>query len=299
MKQHLEGSEGFFVGLLLSMRPWQWYKQSLVLLPLLFSGNLLDTQSQLSAAVTLVAFCTVAGSVYVFNDISDVEADRKHPQKRHRPIASGQVGVPAAAGFGLSALTVGLLLASTVNVLVVTIIGVYLGQNVLYNLGVKDILFADVLSISIGFVLRALAGVYAISPFTGFPSPWLIVCTLLTALILAIGKRRQELIEVSDGETRSSLDGYSVEVLDQVLLISTTSLLISYTMYTFFGGSQAMMLTLPFALFAIFRYHHIIYEGGNVTQVEFLLFDDTPFLVNLLLWVGSIVTVIYVIPRFM
>lgn len=290
------GVDRTFTGLIWELRPWQWYKQSVVLLGIVFSGSLLDTADQINSALAVGAFCLVAGGMYVFNDISDVEADRNHPTKQHRPIASGQVGVPLAIGFGLFVLLAGVGMAVAVNRLVLGVVLVYVVQNVLYNLALKQLLFVDILSIAVGFVLRAVAGAFAVNESFVVPSPWLVVCTLLAALMLAIGKRRRE-FDVSDGETRASLEEYDPEVLDRLLVVVTATLLMAYSMYTFFGAPRAMMMTLPFAYFATFRYHHLVVFERRDSRIERMLLLDRPFLINGALWLLVVFAVIYFPPE--
>ncbi|SEA38169.1 4-hydroxybenzoate polyprenyltransferase [Haloplanus vescus] len=280
-------------GLLWEMRPWQWYKQSMVLLGVTFSGRLFDVSAVVQSLLTVSAFSMVAGAVYVFNDISDVEQDRKHPEKRNRPIASGTVSIPTATIFGGFVGVVGLWLGYYVDVLVLAILLAYVLNNVFYNLGLKDVLFVDILIIAIGFVLRALAGVYAIQTDVGLPSPWLIVCTLLAALLLGLGKRYQELKHPESDDTRTSLERYDIQVIDRLLVVVISTLLMAYSLYTFNGGNQLMMLTLPFAYFATFRFYHLIYLDDEARTVERMILFDRSFIVNLALWVAAILIAIY------
>lgn len=286
-------SKRLWLGLGRELRPWQWYKQVIVLLGILFSGNLFNAQAGIRVAVTVVAFCAVSGAVYIFNDINDVEEDRRHPEKQNRPIASGQVPIRVGAVFGVIILLGGLVLSWTVNVVTMGVVVAYLFNNVLYNAFLKERLFVDVFTIAVGFVLRALAGVYAIQPSLRIPSSWLIVCTFLTALMLGFGKRYQELKIAEDGETRTSLEEYSLEVLDRLLIIVIATLLMAYSLYTFSGTTRIMMLTLPFAYFATFRFYHLLFVESDGNSIEKVLLHDRPFLLNLILWVMAILIVIY------
>lgn len=280
-------------GLVWELRPWQWYKQSMVVLGIVFSGRLFDVSAVVQTLLTFCAFSMVAGAVYVFNDINDVEQDRKHPKKRHRPIASGTVSIPVAAVFGGFVGIVGLWLGYYVDVFVLAILLVYVINNIFYNLGLKNILFVDILVIAIGFVLRALAGVYAIQTGISLPSPWLIVCTLLAALLLGLGKRYQELKHPMSDDTRTSLKRYDAQVTDRLLIIVISTLLMAYSLYTFNGTNQLMMLTLPFAYFATFRFYHLIYLDDEARAVERMILSDSLFITNLTLWVAMIFVAIY------
>jgi 4-hydroxybenzoate polyprenyltransferase len=281
-------------GLAYEIRPWQWYKQSILLIAIVFSKQLFNPAAWGRVAVAVVAFCAVAGATYIFNDISDVEADRKHPEKRNRPIASGQVGVPTAAAFAIGLLVFGFALSYALSSLFVVVLAAYLVQNAAYSLYLKDVVLVDVMLIAIGFVLRAVAGVVAISVAL---SPWLVVCTFLAALLLALGKRRHEFAaSETPAETRATLAEYTPETLDQLLVVVISTLLISYSIYTFTGAKLAMMLTLPFAFFGVFRYHHLVHTAAIGASPGSLLLDRQ-FLLNLGLWGLAAVVVLYGHPR--
>ena len=282
-------------GLAYSLRPWQWYKQLIVFVPVAFSFqyfDVLDLSVWLRVVAGAVVFSLTAGCVYIVNDIADVEEDRNHPRKKHRPIASGQVSVPVAAGVALPGLVAGPLAGWWITPAFGAVLGFYVVQNLLYSAGLKDLVFVDLLLIGVGFVLRAIAGVVLV----GAPiSPWLILCTFLTALLLGMGKRQAELAAVGpDNGTRGSLTDYSAELL-QVMFVSVSSvLLVSYSLYTFFVRSDAMMLTIPFALYAVFRYGYLTIEQGmNRPERMFL---DKPMLVNLVVWALVALFILYLFP---
>ena len=280
-------------GLVREVRPQQWYKQGVLLLGITFSRNLLDPAAWAAVVLAIGAFTAVAGATYVINDISDVEADRNHPEKRHRPIASGQVSIPAAGAFGAALLVTGFGLAFLVGPLLVAVLATYLGQNLLYSAYVKHVVFADVISVAVGFVLRAIAGVVAIGVFL---SPWLIVCTFLSALVLALGKRRHELGASMDPQrTRETLGSYTTESVDQLLTVATATLLMAYALYTFNRADPTMMLTLPFAFFGVFRYHHLVHTTEVAGRPEYLLIDR-PSMLNLGLWAATAIGVLYDLP---
>jgi 4-hydroxybenzoate polyprenyltransferase len=268
-------------GLIRATRPWQWYKQGVMFLGIVFSGNLLNAAAWIDLLVGVGAFTAVAGATYLFNDISDVEADRNHPEKQHRPIASGQLSVPVAAAFGVVLAVLGLAGAFSLGALFLALLLAYLAQNALYSLYLKQVVFVDVLVVAVGFVLRAVAGVVAIDVFL---SPWLIVSTFLLALVLALGKRRTELelTTESDGG-RDVLANYADGNLDQLLVMTMATLLMAYSLYTFSRTDPAMMVTLPFAFFGVFRYHHLLHATDVGGQPEYLL-TDRPSIVNGLLW---------------
>jgi len=282
------------VGLVREIRPWQWYKQGVMLLGIVFSQSLLNWDAWLNLLVGILAFTTIASSTYIFNDISDLEEDRNHPKKQDRPIASGQVSVRVAAIFGLILAGIGLGAAYSLGPLFLAILLAYLAQNALYSLVLKQFVFVDVLIVAIGFVLRAIAGVIAINVFL---SPWLIVSTFLLALVLAFGKRRSELeVAANPQETRNVLDEYSENSIDQLLVMVMATLLMSYSLYTFSRTDPTMMATLPFAFFGVFRYHHLVHTTNIAGQPEYLL-TDRPSVVNLILWGIAAIFVLYNVPE--
>ena len=281
-------------GLLREMRPWQWYKQGVMFLGIVFSQSLLNPEAWINLLIGVVAFTTIASATYIFNDLSDLEEDRNHPKKQHRPIASGQVSVPVAMIFGFLLAIFGLAAAYSLGLLFLTVLFVYLAQNALYSLYLKQVVFVDILIIAVGFVLRAIAGVVAINVIL---SPWLIVSTFLLALVLALGKRRHELeIATKPKETRQVLGEYSKGNLDQLLVMTMATLLMAYSLYTFSQEEYTMMLTLPFAFFGVFRYHHLVHTTEIAGQPEYLL-TDLPSVANLVLWGILTIAVLYDIPE--
>lgn len=281
-------------GLVREMRPKQWYKQSVMFLGIIFSRNLLNFEAWISLLVGVGAFTAIAGASYIFNDINDVEEDREHPEKQHRPLASGQVSLPVAGAFGMFLAIVGLGAAYALGPFFLTVLLAYLGMNALYSLYLKQLMFVDVLLVAIGFVFRAIAGVIAIEVFL---SPWLIVSTFLLALVLALGKRRSELeIMTNPHDSREVLGEYSEGNLDQLLVMTMATLLMAYSLYTFSRPDPTMMVTLPFAFFGVFRYHHLVHTTDIAGQPEYLL-TDRPSMVNIFLWGIMAIAVLYEIPE--
>jgi 4-hydroxybenzoate polyprenyltransferase len=281
-------------GLIREIRPWQWYKQSLLLLGIIFSKNLLNPMMWGKVTIAVAAFCAMAGVIYIFNDIVDIEEDRKHPKKRNRPLASGQITIQTAVIFATLLFTAALVFSYSLGSLFLIIVSAYAAQNVIYSMFLKNVVLVDVLVIAIGFVLRAVGGVVAIDVYL---SPWLVVCTFLVALLLAIGKRKSE-IETAEVpvDTRVTLAEYTEESLDQMLVVVMSTLLISYSLYSFFRADHAMMLTLPFAFFGVFRYHHLVHIAGIGESPLKLLFDR-PFVLNFVVWMLLAVAVLYDIPE--
>lgn len=276
--------------LVVTARPHQWYKQGVLLFGIFFSRSVTSLSAWESLLPAVVSFTVLASATYVYNDVRDREADRRHPVKQNRPIASGRVGVRVAVVFGGLLIAAGLWLATTVGPLFTLVVVSYLAQNALYSLFVKRVAVLDVIVVAVGFVLRAVAGVVAIDVSL---SPWLVVCTFLAALVLAIGKRRHEIRESDDpSETRVVLETYDEQTLEQLLSITVATLLVSYSLYTVFGTSQWMLLTLPFAFFATFRYYLLVNTVGHSPDPADL-FTDRPFLVNGVIWLIVVVSVLY------
>jgi 4-hydroxybenzoate polyprenyltransferase len=275
------------------LRPSQWYKQGVMLLSIVFSRNLMNLDAWGSLALGIIAFTAIAGALYVFNDIRDLEADRRHPRKRHRPIASDQISPTSAATFAVVVGLFGLALTISLGPLFTGILLTYVGQNVLYSLYLKKVLFVEAIVIANGFVFRAIAGVVAIDVVL---SPWLILSTFLLALVLVFGKRLQELRLDSANNTRAVLDGYEEMNPEQLFTVSLSALLICYSLYTFFRTDLLMMTTIPFAFYGVFRYYYLIQTTDVAVHPQYLL-TDRPTVCNLLLWGVLIVAILYSVPQ--
>ena len=284
--------------LLRTMRPKQWTKNGFVLVGLIFDGKLLDLTLALTAISTLVCFCLVSSSVYILNDLIDIEKDRHHPRKRLRPLASGQLN----PGFAKAAMVVfaasSIIGAGLVDAYVALTLAAYLALNVAYCVYLKNLVIIDVMMIAVFFVLRVVAGAVAVE--VSVFSPWLYICVSLLALFIGFGKRRHEIVLLKDAAAghRTSLKQYNLPFLDQIIGIVTTSGLISYTFYSFeaetaLADPSQMMLTVPFIVFVVFRYLYLIHVEQRGGAPDDLLFADRPLLAAVILWVLSVVAVIY------
>jgi 4-hydroxybenzoate polyprenyltransferase len=278
------------VGIAYELRPWQWYKQLVLFVAVLFSGNATDFDTWLRVTTGAVLFSVVAGATYILNDVSDVEEDRNHPAKRYRPIASGQVSVPTALGAVAVLYVLAGALSWRLSPSFFGLVALYVGQNVAYSYVLKDILFVDLFAISAGFVIRAIAGIALVGSTL---SPWLLLCTFLAALMLAVSKRWGEHTVVDEPtETRAILNTYTEPVLQFLFGSVATMLLMSYSLYTFFASELMMMLTIPFAFYAVFRFSHLTFvEAGASRPQEFLV--DRLLLTNAMLWGAVVVLVLY------
>jgi 4-hydroxybenzoate polyprenyltransferase len=274
------------------LRPRQWYKNVLILVPLLFSGNLGTTGLWPAVAATFLAFCALSGAVYAVNDVLDAERDRQHPKKRLRPIASGAVSAPAAVALALVLAVAGMAALAWVNPLTLAMGVLYLLLQAVYNGGLKHLLLWDALGIAFGFVLRALAGYTALE--LDNPVEWLIVCTFLFALYLALTKRFAELAMVRRDEQgaghRPVLEQYTPAFAQLAMQVSATLLLAAYSLYTFFGTTSWMMFTLPFAFYGVLRHAWLIDEGRVADEAE-AMWRDRAIQVNTALWVAVILVV--------
>lgn len=288
---------GFAGSYLRLARPKQWTKNGFVLAGLVFSGEALLPSSIVAALLTFVSFCALSGAVYASNDVLDIEEDRKHPRKRNRPVASGEISPRAAMIYAVLLGVVGLAIGFAVN-WGVGLAGVaYLALQAVYTPVLKHIAILDVMSISAGFVIRALAGVVAV----GSPvSPWLIVCTGLLTLFLGFSKRRHELATLGDGAAvhRKNLRDYSVPLLDEMMNIMLSATIIGYALYTFTvyrSDEQILMLgSIPFVIYGVFRYMLLVHRDGGGNP-DTLLLADRPLQVTLLSWLAVVMTVIYVL----
>jgi 4-hydroxybenzoate polyprenyltransferase len=286
--------------LLVSLRPHQWTKNLFVLAALAFSKHLFDGDAVWRAGAAFVIFCALSGAVYVVNDLADVERDRLHPLKRARPIASGALSVPVARAAAPSLFALGLLAAWTLGPGFFLCAVAYLALNLAYSFGLKNVVILDVLAIAIGFVLRAVAGAVAIQVVF---SDWLLVCTILLALFLALAKRRHELVTLDDAAAhRRILAEYSPYLLDQMIAVVTASCLTAYAFYTLAPDTVAkyrtdrLALTIPFVIYGIFRYLYLVHrkeQGGSPGDA---LLTDRPLLATVALWAAVVVLIVYTAP---
>lgn len=277
--------------ILITMRPKQWYKNLVIFIGIAFSLNLLNFSLWTIVIAAFVIFCLLSGSIYLINDLLDIEKDREHPKKQKRPLPSGTLKPYQAVLSAVIFIAIALIGSYFINLPFMIISLVFFVLMMLYSLYLKQFIIVDILIISTGFVIRAIAGALAISVFV---SPWLIICTFLLALFLALGKRRHELFLLGEdaGKHRQSLDGYSTEMLDQMILITTSTLIMSYSLYTFFSGNILMMLTIPFAFYGIFRYLFLIHSENIGGEPE-MLFKDRGMLTSIILWILIVVGVLY------
>lgn len=277
------------------VRPRQWYKNLLLFVGLVFSRNLTDAELVLFSILGFLAFCAISGSVYILNDMVDRNRDEAHPRKSMRPIPSGRISLAQAAIYGVLLAACGMTAAFYIGSLFALSALTYVAVAVSYSLLLKNVIILDAIVVAIGFVVRALAGTLAIDVPV---SPWLIICVFLLALFLAFGKRRHELAILGDDAAnhREILGHYSIRMVDDMMLVATSTLIMAYSMYTFLATNQYMMLTIPFATFGILRYLFLVHDSGEGGEPEFI-FKDIPTVVNMALWLLAAVVILYFAPE--
>lgn len=279
------------------MRPRQWSKNIFVFAALVFDKQLLIPESFLRTLAGFILFCFVSSSVYIFNDLADIEADRQHPEKRNRPIPSGQLPLGVAWAAGLVLFGVALVCGWLLSPGFAMVVAIYFVLNLAYSKWLKHVLILDVLVLAACFVLRVDAGVRLIQ-VERF-SPWLYVVMTLLALYLGFGKRRAELALLSGDAAnhRKVLQGYTVPLLDQYIIIVSGMTIVSYSLYTFSAPNlptnHTMMLTIPFVVYAIFRYLYLIEVEHSGGAPEEILLSDRPFQLSMLLWAAAVLAVFY------
>jgi len=284
-------------GLLRTLRPRQWIKNGFVFMALLFDEKLFVWPLLLKTTFAFILFCMISSTVYIINDLADLEKDRQHPKKRRRALPSGQLKPWFAILSALGILGVCLPLSFWLDLYFGIVILAYFLLNLAYSFSLKHLVIVDVMVVAAGFVLRVAAGVI-VAQAERF-SPWLYLCTIFLALFLSIGKRRNELILLAEGAEshRKILDEYTVDFLDEMSHLVTTGAVISYSLYTFSAvnlpPNNAMMLTIPFVIYGLFRYLYLIHVRGEGGAPEMLVYTDLPLLLDLVLWGGAVVLIMY------
>jgi len=291
------------LALLESLRPKQWTKNLLLFAGVLFSLHMNDPALVLRAFIGFLAFSLLAGCTYLFNDLRDYESDRRHPKKRLRPIASGRLprAVAWIALVPLVAIATGLSLWLGRGFAIVA--AIYVAQNLAYSAGLKAYVLIDVFVIALGFVLRAIAGVellLPVSPGTEI-SPWLLLCTFFGALFLALAKRRRELQNAGEGAVhqRRVLEHYTPEFVDGLLLVSAAASLMGYALYTMWPSTvskfhtEAMLYTVPFVAYGIFRYLYLLRVSENAEDPSQVLLTDRPMAGCVIAYLAVVVFILY------
>jgi len=281
-----------------SLRPTQWVKNFFLFAALVFSRNLVETQKSLLVFWAFVLFCLLTSGTYLINDLFDLQEDRKHPLKSKRPIPSGRLSKGSAIVLAAVCIILSLVLSFRLHPHFGLVAAVYFIINLAYSAYLKHVVILDVMLIACGFVLRAVGGAVVIEAEI---SSWLLICTILIALFLALSKRRHELTVLAEHSTdhRRVLGEYSPYFLDQMIAVVTASTLMSYILYTLSAdvigkfGTTNLKFTIPFVLYGIFRYLYLVHrqaKGGSPTQI---LLTDRPLMLDILLWFIAVWTILY------
>ena len=284
--------------LIKNMRLRQWPKNGFIFFGLIFDKQLLLLEPFLRTVAGFFLFCLISSAVYLFNDIADVEADRNHPEKKFRPIASGRLPIGVAAATAILLTMIAIPLGYLLSPLFALILTSYLAINLLYSRWLKHVSILDVLIVSSGFVLRVAAGVILISPVERF-SPWLYMITILFSLYIALGKRRAEMNLLAQDATahRRVFDGYTIPLLDQYITIVSGMTMVAYSLYTFSAPNlpenHSMMLTIPFVVYGIFRYLQLIQVGHAAGAPDEVALKDRPLQATVLLWGLAVIAIFY------
>jgi 4-hydroxybenzoate polyprenyltransferase len=272
------------VAALAACRPRQWPKNLLLFAGILFAAQLGDVSRWADAVAAFVAYCAASSAAYLVNDLRDLEQDRVHPTKRLRPLARGELSVRAALVLSACLAALALGIGAALGPVSLGLVALFLGLQAAYSVRLKHVVLVDVMAIGALFVIRAAAGAAAVHVRI---SPWLLLCTALLALFLGLAKRRGELILVGAARTpgRPVLEGYSLALVDQLVAVVASCTVLAYCLYTFTATeSKAMMLTIPFVLFGVFRYLLLIYRDDLGEEPEQVLLTDRPILVDVALW---------------
>jgi 4-hydroxybenzoate polyprenyltransferase len=282
-----------------SLRPQQWIKNGFILIPLIFAQRVFDGPSVLLSLQALFIFCILSSAIYLINDINDLEADRQHPEKRNRPLAAGLISTRLAKVTAALLLTVSLLWGASVGRVFLFVLAIYLTVQLLYNYRLKEIVILDIFCVSSGFFLRVTSGAVAIGVSI---SHWLIICTVLISIFLALAKRRHELVLLGNtqaGNHRKALSSYSPLLLDQMMGVITASTLLSYMLYCVSPETiekfqtDHLIYTFPFVLYGIFRYLYLIHIKSQGGAPEKILVSDLPMAVSIILWGLFCMLIIY------
>lgn len=292
------------IGLLATMRPKQWTKNIFFVFPaIIFDRQLTDPEALYRVIVAAILLILMSGTVYIVNDLVDIEKDRQHPTKKNRPLPSGKLPVQVAFVAAVIIPIVTLLIAYQVDYGLTAVLLVYLLIQIAYSFVLKNIVLIDVLTVTSGFVLRILAGVVVID-VANF-SPWLYACSGLLALFLAVGKRRQELVELGEHakQTRPIFEHYNLALLDDMMRFVTTATFITYLLYTIevdtgkAYGIQLALITVPFVLYGLLRYLYLIHVRNEGSAPDEVLLKDHPLQIAIVLWGISFIGLLYFVPR--
>ena len=276
------------------LRPHQWYKNLLIFIPLIFSLNFKNVELYPIVLTGFVLLCCISGVNYIINDIKDIESDKKHPEKGNRPLPSDRISKRQAMTYAIFLFIISISVSFYLNTLFgVSVLALFL-TVLTYTIYLKNIVFVDVITISTDFVIRAVAGCLIISEII---SPWLILCAFLLALFLALCKRKGDLEQLGDenaAEHKEIFNYYTPELLTITITSMSSVLILSYAMYCFLASeSNLMMVTIPIAIFLIFRYLYLVYSHSSVARSPEKVFLDKQMIIGMIIWLGIVLTILY------
>lgn len=282
-----------------TLRMKQWIKNLIIFAPLIFSQNVFNLPLLLKSVLAFVLFCLISGAAYILNDLKDLEEDKLHPLKSKRPLASGRLNKSQALFTFFFLVIISLIGAFLINISFFIALGVYLVLQFSYSFWLKHVVILDVFLIAAGFFIRVISGGLVIEVQL---SPWLIICTILLALFLALSKRRHELVLLNASAEihRPILKEYNPHLLDQMIAVVTASTVISYCLYTISSetidkfGTKNLIFTVPFVLYGIFRYLYLVHQKKEGGSPEVLLIKDKPLLIDIFLWIATAALIIYI-----
>ncbi|MBI2573066.1 UbiA prenyltransferase family protein [Candidatus Woesearchaeota archaeon] len=272
------------------LRPYQWYKNLLVFLAIIFSGNILNTAAWQSSLLTFIAFCAASSVNYIINDYNDKEKDRFNPEKKTRPLAAGTISTASALILASTLGGISLLFALSVSPIIMLGIIIFLSVSTLYTHFLKHLPPADIVTIGMLFVIRAVAGALAIKVYI---SPWLILCPFFLALFLSAAKRYSERAFLKNNDSRPILSFYTPKRNKIIFITSTTGLFGSYTLYSILGPHTSLMYTIPLALLVVVRYYQLIINGSIIARHPQKMYTDGWLVIISLLWIISIAIGLY------
>ena len=294
----LNKDKNIILNLIKLLRPKQWIKNGFVFIPFLFAGKMPDVAPLSKGIIVFVAFCLIASSVYILNDLSDLDFDKAHPEKKDRPLASGKISIKLAVCIMFLLASCSALISSLLSREVGWIIVLYVISNILYSLYFKNVVIIDIFFIALGFLLRVSAGICA----TGVPpSSWIIIMTMALSLLLAVGKRRADILS-SDNSLKSHrkvLHLYSIKTIDQMIVILVSLIIITFSLYAVSDyavlrfGSEALVLTIPIVVYGLFRYLYIVNDEKSTGDPTKILLSDHHMYLCVLTWLLACAWIIY------
>ncbi len=289
--------ESRLLGMIRLMRPRQWVKNTFVFAPLFFTPSAVSLEALVATVLLFLSFCLVSSGVYCFNDLRDRHADKRHPVKCRRPLASGLLRPSTGLAMAIGLVFLGLVIAMLTSPAAATIVLAYVALNLGYSLGLKSISIVDVLIISAGFVMRVYAGAAVIAVQ---PTAWILICAGMLALFIALAKRRDDLVMALDAEHRTSLGGYTKPFLDVCVMVTLAALLVSYLIFTADQdamarlGSDNLYLTTPYVVAGVFRYLQLTLVEERSGSPTTLLFNDSFLMVTVAAWLATYIYMIHI-----